>query len=117
MHARTHPPTHTSCPTPQVDQGLGIGTGAPFFNRCTAQATRFLQLLKPGRGSKSPPLSLVLHGRVGNAIGDLPAYDAFLLGGPHSGGCDGVGGRADRGVNQGWWVCGWAGGLLGGGWV
>ncbi|GAB4821994.1 hypothetical protein N2152v2_009040 [Parachlorella kessleri] len=67
-----------------VDQGLGIGTQVPFFNRATAQLTRFLQLRTPGPASKSAPVTLVLHGRAGNAIGDLPAYDAFLLGGPHS---------------------------------
>jgi hypothetical protein len=71
----------------QVDQGLGIGTKAPLFNRATAQLTRFLQLTKPKANSKSPPVSLVLHARAGNCTGDLPAYDAFLLGGPHSGAC------------------------------
>lgn len=32
---------------------------------------------------KAPP-TLVLHGRVGNCIGDLASYDAFCLGGPYS---------------------------------
>ena len=68
-----------------MDQGLGIGTKAPLFNRCTAQLTRFWQLRKPGPKSKNPPVALVLHGRAGNVIGDLPVYDAFQLGGPHSG--------------------------------
>lgn len=46
--------------------------------------TRFLQLRAPSSGSKKPPLCVVLHGRAGNTIGDLPVYDAFLLGGPYS---------------------------------
>ena len=67
----------------QVEQGLGIGSGAPLFNRMEAQCTRFWKLTTP-RG-KSAPVTLVAHGKVGNTIGDLPAYDAFLLGGPFSG--------------------------------
>jgi len=67
----------------QVEQGLGIGTRAPFFNRMEAQCTRFWKLNNP-RG-KSAPVTLVTHGKLGNAVGDLPAYDAFLLGGPYSG--------------------------------
>lgn len=67
----------------QVEQGLGIGSGAPLFNRMEAQCTRFWKLTTP-RG-KSAPVTLVAHGKVGNTVGDLPAYDAFLLGGPFSG--------------------------------
>lgn len=67
----------------QVEQGLGIGTQAPLFNRMEAQATRFIKLTNP-RG-KSAPVTVVAHGKIGNTIGDLPAYDAFLLGGPYSG--------------------------------
>lgn len=68
----------------QVDQGLGLGTKSPLFNRMTAAMTRFIQLRAPASGSKKPPFSMILHGRVGNTIGDLPVYDAFLLGGPYS---------------------------------
>jgi hypothetical protein len=67
----------------QVEQGLGIGSRAPFFNRMEVQSTRFWQLLNP-RG-KSAPVTLVTHAKVGNALGDLPSYDAYLLGGPFSG--------------------------------
>lgn len=67
-----------------VDQGLGIGTGFPFFNRATAACTRFLGLTRPWPRARLGPASLVLHGRAGAALGDLPAYDAFLLGGPYS---------------------------------
>jgi outer membrane protein assembly factor BamA len=69
---------------PQVDQGLGLGTKSPLFNRMTADLTRFVQLRAPPAGSKNPPITLVAHARLGNTIGDLPTYDAFLLGGPYS---------------------------------
>lgn len=68
-------------PLLQVDQGLGLGTKSPLFNRLTASCTRFIPA--PARGARPPP-SLVLHARAGNALGDLPVYDAFLLGGPYS---------------------------------
>lgn len=81
-----HPPTaprRTPSSHLQVEQGLGIGTGFPLFNRAEASLTRFLQLL-PGKGRRAPAV-LVAHAKGGAALGDLPAYDAFLLGGPHSG--------------------------------
>ena len=71
-------------PSAQVDQGLGLGTKAPLFNRMTASSTRFVQLRAPATGSTATPITLVLHGRMGSTIGDLPVYDAFLLGGPYS---------------------------------
>jgi len=67
-----------------VDQGLGLGTKAPLFNRLTAAATRFIQLKGPAANSNRPPITLIAHGRMGNTIGDLPVYDSFLLGGPYS---------------------------------
>jgi outer membrane protein assembly factor BamA len=67
-----------------VDQGLGIGSRSPLFNRLTAAFTRFVALRPPAAGAAAPPPTLILHARGGNALGDLPAYDAFLLGGPHS---------------------------------
>lgn len=68
----------------QVDQGLGLGSKSPLFNRMMVEATRFIQLWKPAVGSKAPPPALIVHSRLGNTIGDLPVYDAFLLGGPYS---------------------------------
>lgn len=65
-----------------VDQGLGIGTRGAFFNRFTVSCTRFLQLTRAA--GKRPPVTVVAHTRAGNALGDLPAYDAFSLGGPFS---------------------------------
>ncbi|KAJ4725758.1 protein TOC75-3, chloroplastic-like [Melia azedarach] len=69
----------------QVDQGLGIGSKFPFFNRHQLTLTRFVQLKKVEEGAnKPPPPVLVLHGHYGGCVGDLPSYDAFTLGGPYS---------------------------------
>ena len=80
--------------TVTVEQGLpGLGTArAGAYNRATLSATRFLRLPLPlpaaqvvaGEPLPSPPASLVLHARGGAALGDLPTYAAFPLGGPHS---------------------------------
>ncbi|TKY48392.1 TOC75-3 protein [Spatholobus suberectus] len=69
----------------QVDQGLGIGSQFPFFNRHQLTVTRFLQLMSVEEGAgKPPPPVLVLHSHYGGCVGDLPSYDAFTLGGPYS---------------------------------
>ncbi|KAK3011421.1 hypothetical protein RJ639_010909 [Escallonia herrerae] len=69
----------------QVDQGLGIGTKFPFFNRHQLAVKRFIPLLRveEGTGKAAPPV-LVLHGNYGGCVGDLPGYEAFTLGGPCS---------------------------------
>jgi IAP75 family protein translocase len=69
----------------QVDQGLGIGSKFPFFNRHQVTLTRFIQLQQEDQqDSEKPPLVAVVHGRYGGCIGDLASYDAFTLGGPYS---------------------------------
>ncbi|XP_058109540.1 protein TOC75-3, chloroplastic [Magnolia sinica] len=69
----------------QLDQGLGIGSNFPFFNRHQLIVTRFIQLKPVEEGAgKPPPPVLVLHGHYGGCVGDLPSYDAFTLGGPYS---------------------------------
>ncbi|KAJ7980816.1 Protein TOC75-3, chloroplastic [Quillaja saponaria] len=69
----------------QVDQGIGVGSKFPFFNRHQLTLTRFFQLMSVEEGAgKAPPPVLVLHGRYGGCVGDLPSYDAFILGGPYS---------------------------------
>ena len=69
----------------QVDQGLGIGSNFPFFNRHQLTFTKFFQLMEVEEGAgKPPPPVLVLHGHYGGCVGDLPSYDAFTLGGPYS---------------------------------
>lgn len=69
----------------QVDQGLGVGSKFPFFNRHQLTLTRFIQLKQVEEGAgKPPPPVLVVHGHYGGCVGDLPSYDAFTLGGPYS---------------------------------
>lgn len=69
----------------QLDQGLGIGSKFPFFNRHQLTVTKFLQLKQVEEGAgKPPPPILVLHGHYGGCVGDLPSYDAFTIGGPYS---------------------------------
>ncbi|CAK9327006.1 unnamed protein product [Citrullus colocynthis] len=69
----------------QVDQGIGVGSKFPFFNRHQLTLTRFVQLKQVEEGAgKPPPPVLVLHGHYGGCVGDLPSYDAFTLGGPYS---------------------------------
>jgi len=83
-----------------VDQGVGIGSASPVFNRSTLSVTRHLALPaslfgiplrlpeavapRPSLAGPRPPSSLVLHARGGAAVGALPSYEAFALGGPHS---------------------------------
>lgn len=68
-----------------MDQGLGVGSNFPFFNRHQLTLTRFFQLKQVEEGAgKPPPPVLVLHGHYGGCVGDLPSYDAFTLGGPYS---------------------------------
>ncbi|KAK4376045.1 hypothetical protein RND71_006722 [Anisodus tanguticus] len=69
----------------QLDQGLGVGSKFPFFNRHQLTMTRFVQLKQVEEGAgKAPPPVLILHGHYGGCVGDLPSYDAFTLGGPYS---------------------------------
>ncbi|KAK4763780.1 hypothetical protein SAY87_013218 [Trapa incisa] len=69
----------------QLDQGLGIGSKFPFFNRHQLTCTGFFQLKQVEEGAgKPPPPVLVLHGHYGGCVGDLPSYDAFTIGGPYS---------------------------------
>ncbi|KAJ0266732.1 hypothetical protein HA466_0006790 [Hirschfeldia incana] len=69
----------------QVDQGLGIGSKWPLFNRHQLSLTKFIPLKRvvEGYGKPQPPV-LVLHGHYGGCVGDLPSYEAFAIGGPHS---------------------------------
>ncbi|WVZ66444.1 hypothetical protein U9M48_015657 [Paspalum notatum var. saurae] len=69
----------------QLDQGLGIGSKNPFFNRHQLSVTKFINLNKQQKGAgEPPPAVLTLHGRYAGCVGDLSSYDAFALGGPHS---------------------------------
>ncbi|KAG0606632.1 hypothetical protein M758_9G156800 [Ceratodon purpureus] len=69
----------------QVDQGLGVGSNFPFFNRHQVQVTRFIQLQPEDKiNIENPPPVGVLHARYAGCVGDLASYDAFTLGGPYS---------------------------------
>ncbi|CAL5085968.1 unnamed protein product [Urochloa decumbens] len=69
----------------QLDQGLGIGSKNPFFNRHQLSVTKFINLNKQDKGAgKPPPAVLAIHGRYAGCVGDLPSYDAFTIGGPYS---------------------------------
>eukprot|EP00271_Cylindrocystis_brebissonii_P021716 TRINITY_DN7927_c0_g1_i1.p1 TRINITY_DN7927_c0_g1~~TRINITY_DN7927_c0_g1_i1.p1 ORF type:complete len:728 (+),score=198.11 TRINITY_DN7927_c0_g1_i1:101-2284(+) len=69
----------------RVDQGLGIGSKWMFFNRSQISSTRFFQLSDEDlKNPDIPPWVGVVHGRLGNCLGDLPAYEAFTIGGPYS---------------------------------
>ena len=78
----------------QVDQGLGLGTCLPFFNRHVLSATRFISVpfgpFKTENKQKGQP-QLIVSAKYANCIGDLPTYEAFPLGGPHSVRAYGVG--------------------------
>ncbi|CAI9783913.1 unnamed protein product [Fraxinus pennsylvanica] len=66
----------------QLDQGLGVGSKFPFFNRHQLTVTQFFQLKQIEEAAgKPPPPVLVLHGHYGGCVGDLPSYNAFTLGG------------------------------------
>ena len=67
-----------------MEQGLGLGTGSQLFNRATASATRILRLNKDTPEYSKAPVTLVGHAKLGVSLGELPAYEAFLLGGPQS---------------------------------
>ena len=68
-----------------MDQGLGIGSKSPLFNRHQLTLTKFINLNNQEKGVGKPlPAVLVLHGHYAGCVGDLPSYDAFTLGGPYS---------------------------------
>ena len=66
----------------QVEQGVGLGSDKPLFNRLRATATHFHQIGQTVPGEA--PKSLVIHSKGGACIGDQPPYELFTLGGPFS---------------------------------
>ena len=60
----------------QVEQGLGLGSRAPIFNRHVASLTRFIKLRDPPPGSSSPPPVLVAHARCAHPHHACLALDA-----------------------------------------
>jgi len=61
-----------------------------FFNKIQAAFTQYVDLTEmplggafgKGSGGNRPPPTLVLHAKAGAALGNLPPYEAFPLGGP-----------------------------------
>ena len=72
------------CMRSQVEQGLGLGSNHPFFNRHRLAWTRFQPLEAVSQESRKAPMVLVLHGGYGGCVGDALPYDLFTLGGPYS---------------------------------
>ena len=67
-----------------VDQSVGLGSGFPIFNKFSAECTRFVQLRPESQKTTRPPPVLVARVKAGHILGNCAAYDAFVLGGPHS---------------------------------
>lgn len=78
-------------PSVRLPGGRTIGLSGGIFNRATAAYTKFIeapflpklnteQLWK----ERKAPYTVVLHAKTGNALGDIPPYDYFSLGGPYS---------------------------------
>ncbi len=59
------------CVLGQVEQGLGLGSGSPLFNRHVVSLTRFTKLRSPPPSSTSPPPVLVTHARSALATDHL----------------------------------------------
>ena len=78
----------------RIARGLGAAArriGAPHdLHRPTgarepmAPATRILRLNRDTPEYSNAPVTVVGHARLGLSLGQLPAYEAFLLGGPQS---------------------------------
>ncbi|KAG0599508.1 hypothetical protein M758_12G157500 [Ceratodon purpureus] len=67
----------------QVDQGVGLGTRAPMFNRHLLAMTRYMPLRKEAPKDQLPSV-IVLHTRYGGCLGDVINYRSFSNGGPYS---------------------------------
>jgi IAP75 family protein translocase len=67
-----------------LDQSVGLGSGFPIYNRFAAESTRFIQLRPESQKTNRPPPVAVVHAKAGHILGNCAAYDAFVLGGPHS---------------------------------
>ena len=52
-----------------MEQGLGLGSGSPLFNRHVVSLTRFIKLRSPPPSSSSPPPVLVTHARCASTPG------------------------------------------------
>jgi len=71
--------------TLSTEQSLPIGRGNILGNRLQANYAQFIPvgLIKPGPGAQQPQV-LAFNVQGGTTIGDLPPYNAFVLGGINS---------------------------------
>lgn len=68
----------------QLDQGVGLGTRAPMFNRHLLAMTRYIPLQRKAEQKDEIPFVVVLHTRYGGCLGDVVNYRSFANGGPYA---------------------------------
>ena len=78
-------PSRGSVLTLSTEQALPIGRGEVLGNRLQANYATFIpvRLIKPNADAEQPQV-LAFNLQGGTTIGDLPPYNAFVLGGPNS---------------------------------
>jgi outer membrane protein insertion porin family len=77
-----------------LDQTVPLGSGTILFTRLRGSYSYYIPLKLIGLTDK--PETIALNVQAGAAIGDLPPYEAFIIGGPNS-----VRGYADGTVGNG----------------
>jgi len=68
----------------EMRQGNEAPTFAPLLNLISAAAAKINLKMPKAAAVDHPTSTLVLHAKAGAALGDLPPYEAFSLGGPFS---------------------------------
>lgn len=78
-------PSRGSVVTLSTEQFIPIGRGEVFGNRLQANYATFIpvSLIKPGADAQQPQV-VAFNLQGGTTIGDLPPYNAYVLGGPNS---------------------------------
>ncbi|PSB30456.1 hypothetical protein C7B82_08965 [Stenomitos frigidus ULC18] len=78
-------PSRGSLVTLSTEQSIPIGRGEIFGNRLQANYATFIpvSLIKPNADAQQPQV-VAFNLQGGTTIGDLPPYNAFVLGGPNS---------------------------------
>lgn len=78
-------PSRGSVLTLSTEQAIPIGRGNVFGNRLQANYAEFIPvtLIKPNPDAQQPQV-LAFNLQGGTTVGDLPPYNAYVLGGPNS---------------------------------
>lgn len=78
-------PSRGSVVTLSTEQFIPIGRGEVFGNRLQANYATFIpvSLIKPGADAQQPQV-VAFNLQGGTTFGDLPPYNAYVLGGPNS---------------------------------